>query len=157
MSKEYLNAETIAIIDGADGPTGVFMVGGKRSIKVRITDYLYRRKQKNIAKKMVTGTHTLEEMLQYAQNTYGAKESDYKVNAIPEITRVFEIKEGRDALYIEVDDIAETFGISFSGSEENFKRFQAINKDLYTYYGVSEKDIAENSVRYLSLLGVLCS
>ena len=96
-------------------------------------------------------------MLQYAQNTYGAKESDYKVNAIPEITRVFEIKEGRDALYIEVDDIAETFGISFSGSEENFKRFQAINKDLYTYYGVSEKDIDEKNERYLSLLGVLCS
>lgn len=157
MSKEYLNAETIAIIDGADGPTGVFMVGGKRSIKVRITDYLYRRKQKNIAKKIVAGTHTLEEVLQYAKNTYGATESDYKVNDIPEITRVFEIKEGRDALYIEVDDIAETFGISFSGSEENFKGFQAINKDLYTYYGVSEKDIAENSVRYLSLLGVLCS
>lgn len=157
MSKEYLNAETIAIIDGADGPTGVFMVGGKRSIKVRITDYLYRRKQKNIAKKIVTGTHTLEEMLQYAQNTYGAKESDYKVNAIPEITRVFEIKEGEDFLYIEVDDTAGTFGISFSCSKKNCKKFQAISRDLYIYYGVSESDIIEKSERYLSLLCVLSS
>ena len=157
MSKEYLNAETIAIIDGADGPTGVFMVGGKRSVKVRIKDYFYRKKQKNVAKKIVAGTHTLEEVLQYAKNTYGATESDYKVNDIPEITRVFEIKEGEDFLYIEVDDTVGAFGISFSGSKGTFKRFQAINKDLYTYYGVSEKDIAENSVRYLSLLGVLCS
>ncbi len=153
MDREYLDAETIAIIGGADGPTSIFMVDGKRTLKVRITDYLYRRKQKNIAKKIVAGTHTLEEVLQYAKNTYGATESDYKVNDIPEITRVFEIKEGGDSLYIEVDDIAETFGVSFSGSE----RFQAINKDLYTYYGVSEQDIAEKSERYLSLLGVLCS
>ncbi len=153
MNGELLNAETIAIIDGADGPTSIFMVGGKRNLKVRIKDYFYRKKQKNVAKKIVAGTHTLEEVLQYAKNTYGATESDYKVNDIPEITRVFEIKEGGDSLYIEVDDIAETFGISFSGSE----KFQAINKDLYTYYGVSENDIAENSARYLSLLGVLCS
>lgn len=157
MDREYLNAETIAVIGGEDGPTGIFMVGGKRSVKVRIKDYFYRKKQKNVAKKIVAGTHTLEEVLQYAKNTYGATESDYKVNDIPEITRVFEIKEGEDFLYIEVDDIAGAFGISFSGSKGTFKRFQEINKDLYTYYGVSEKDIAENSVRYLSLLGVLCS
>ena len=157
MNRELLNAETIAIIGGADGPTGVFMVDNKRKLKVRINDYFYRKKQKNVAKKIVAGTHTLDEVITYAKNTYGATESDYKVNAIPEITRVFEIKEGNDSLYIEVDDIAGAFGISFSGSKGTFKRFQEINKDLYTYYGVNEKDIAEKSERYLSLLCVLCS
>ena len=157
MYKKLRNAEAIAIIGNADGPTGVFINNPKFNLKLKIKNYLYKRRRIEAIKSIVASSHTLEEVLQYAKNTYGATESDYKVNDIPEITRVFEIKEGRDALYIEVDDIAETFGISFSGSEENFKRFQAINKDLYTYYGVSEKDIAENSVRYLSLLGVLCS
>ena len=66
MSKEYLNAETIAIIDGADGPTGVFMVGGKRSIKVRIKDYLYRKKQKNVAKKIIPQINTNNPVTMYA-------------------------------------------------------------------------------------------
>ncbi len=157
MDREYLNAETIAVIGGVDGPTGVFMVDNKRKLRVRINDCFYRKKQKNIAKKIVAGTHTLEEVLQYAKNTYGAKESDYRVNAIPEITRVFEIKEGGDSLYIEIDDISGSFGISFSGNKKTFKHFEAINKDLYSYYGVSEQDIDEKSERYLSLLGVLCS
>ena len=157
MKKKLQNAEAIAIIGGADGPTSIFTAGGKRNLKVRIKNYLYKNKRKKIEKKIVANTHTLEEMLQYAENTYSAKVSDYKVNAMPSISRVYEIKEGEGLLYIEIDDTAGTFGISFSGSKKTVKRFQAITKDLYTYYGVSEKDISEKSERYLSLLGVLIS
>ncbi len=156
MKKKLQNAEAIAIIGGADGPTGIFTINPKK-LKVRIKNYLYQNKRKKTVKKIVAGTHTLEEVLQYAQNTYGAKVSDYKVNAMPNISRVYEIKEGEDLLYIEIDDNAGTFGISFSGSKKTVKRFQVITKDLYTYYGVSEKDISEKSERYLSLLGVLIS
>ena len=35
MSKEYLNAETIAIIDGADGPTGVFINNLNERLEIR--------------------------------------------------------------------------------------------------------------------------
>ena len=157
MSKEYLNAETIAIIDGADGPTGVFINNPKFNLKLKIKNYLYKRRRIEAIKSIVASSHTLEEVLQYAQITYGAKVSNYKVNAMPNISRVYEIKEGEDLLYIEIDDNAGTFGISFSGSKKTVKRFQAITKDLYTYYGVSEKDISEKSERYLSLLGVLIS
>lgn len=132
MKKKLQNAEAIAIIGGADGPTSIFTAGGKRNLKVRIKNYLYKNKRKKIEKKIVANTHTLEEMLQYAQNTYGAKVSDYKVNAMPNISRVYEIKEGEGLLYIEIDDTAGTFGISFSGSKKTVKRFQAITKDLYT-------------------------
>lgn len=153
MNNQRHNAEAIAIIGGADGPTSIFTAGGKRNLKVRIKNYLYKNKRK----KIVANTHTLEEVLQYAENTYSAKESDYKVNAMPNISRVYEIKEGEDSLYIEIDDTAGTFGISFSGSKKTTKVFQRITKDLYSYYGVSEKDIEEKTERYLSLLCVLSS
>ena len=157
MNNQRHNAEAIAIIGGADGPTSIFTAGGKRNLKVRIKNYLYKNKRKKIEKKIVANTHTLEEVLQYAENTYSAKMSDYKVNAIPNITRVYEIKESNDFLYIEIDDTAGIFGISFSGSKRTTKVFQKISKDLYSYYGVSEKDIEEKTERYLSLLCVLSS
>lgn len=157
MKKKLQNAEAIAIIGGADGPTSIFTAGGKRNLKVRIKNYLYKNKRKKIEKKIVANTHTLEEMLQYAENTYSAKVSDYKVNAMPSISRVYEIKESNDFLYIEIDDTSATFGISFSGSKKTTKVFQKISKDLYSYYGVSEKDIEEKTERYLSLLCVLSS
>ncbi len=136
MNNKRHNAEAIAIIGGADGPTSIFTAGGKRNLKVRIKNYLYKNKRKKIEKKIVANTHTLEEMLQYAENTYSAKVSDYKVNAMPSISRVYEIKESNDFLYIEIDDTSATFGISFSGSKKTTKVFQKISKDLYSYYGV---------------------
>lgn len=156
MKKKLQNAEAIAIIGGADGPTGIFTINPKK-LKVRIKNYLYQNRRKKTVKKIVAGTHTLEEVLQYAQNTYGAKVSNYKVNAMPSISRVYEIKESNDFLYIEIDDTFATFGISFSGSKKTTKVFQKISKDLYSYYGVSEKDIKEKTERYLSLLCVLSS
>ena len=157
MYKKLRNAEAIAIIGNADGPTGVFINNPNFNLKLKIKNYLYKRRRIEAIKSIVASSHTLEEMLQYAQNTYGATISNYKANAMPNISRVYEIKEGEDLLYIEIDDNAGTFGISFSGSKKTVKRFQAITKDLYTYYGVSEKDISEKSERYLSLLGVLIS
>ncbi len=157
MKRGIQKNETIAIIGSADGPTSAFINNPKINLKIKIKNYLYKRKRSEAIKNIVASSHTLEELLQYAQNTYGATISNYKANAMPNISRVYEIKEGEDLLYIEIDDNAGTFGISFSGSKKTVKRFQAITKDLYTYYGVSEKDISEKSERYLSLLGVLIS
>ncbi len=155
MNKKFRDAESIAIIGSADGPTGVFINNPKFNLKVKIKNYLYKRRRSEAIKNIDASPHTLEEVLQYAQKNYGATISNYKVNAMPNISRVYEIKEGEDLLYIEIDDSSESFGISFSGNKKTFKRFQVITKDLYTYYGVSEKDISEKSERYLSLLGVL--
>ncbi len=157
MNKKLKNAEAIAIIGNADGPTGVFINNPKFNLKVKIKNYLYKRRRSEAVNNIVASPHTLEEVLRYAQNTYGATESQYKVNAMPNISRVYEIKEGEDLLYIEIDDTAGTFGISFSGNKKTVKCFQEITKDLYTYYGVSEKDIEEKTERYLSLLCVLSS
>lgn len=157
MKDEYQNAESIGIIGGADGPTSVLITGKgrKKPLKVRIRNYIYQHKRKRAARKIVAGTHTLEEMLVYAVNTYGATEVNHKLGELPSISRVYEIKAGSDCLDIEIDDIRGTFGVSFSGNNKAMKFFQRIAKDLYIYYGVSENDISQKTERYLSLLGVL--
>lgn len=157
MKDEYQYAESMGIIGSADGPTSVFVADKrqKKPIKVRIRNYIYQHKRKRVASKIVAGTHTLEEMLEYAINTYGAAEVKYKPGKLPANSHIYEIKAGNDSLNIEIDDTRETFGVSFSGNNKTMKYFQTIAKDLYIYYGVSEKDIRKRTERYLSLLEVL--
>ena len=72
------NASAVSIIGGADGPTSVFLAGrtGKRPLKIRIRNILYKCKRKQIAKKIVPGAHSLEEVVSYAKNKYSAVEID---------------------------------------------------------------------------------
>ena len=62
----------VSIIGGADGPTSIFIAGRaqKRPLKVRIRSILYRFKRKRAEKKVVAGEHTLDELVQYAKNSY---------------------------------------------------------------------------------------
>ena len=71
-------ASAVSIIGGADGPTSVFLAGktGKRPLKIRIRNILYKCKRKQIAKKIVPGAHSLEEVVSYAKNKYSAVEID---------------------------------------------------------------------------------
>lgn len=157
MKDKYQNAESIGIIGSADGPTSIYIADKtqRKPLKVRICNYIHQFKRKRVVRKVVVGTHTLEEMLVYAINTYGAIEANHKVREMPSVSRIYEIKDGCDCLDIEIDDTRETFGVSYSGNRKAMKYFQTIAKDLYTYYGVSENDIAKKTERYLSLLGVL--
>ncbi len=147
-------AESVAIIGCADGPTSVFIVDENRKfpLKARINNSIYRCKRKRGAKKIVAGTHTLEELVEYAIKNYGATKFDNKSDEHPDNFNIYEIKSGDNYLTIEIDDNSDTFGVSFSGSKKDMKYFQKITKDLYTYYGVSEDDIKNKTERYLSLL-----
>lgn len=147
----------MGIIGGADGPTSIFL-GGKRKkipLKARIRNLVFRHRRKAASKRIVAGSHTLDEMLQYAKGTYGAAEVPPHSGEIPAVSRVYRIKEGRNSLDIEIDDTRGTFGVSFAGSKKAMRCFRKIAKDLYLYYGVSEKDIVNQTERYLSLLGIL--
>ena len=57
----------VGIIGGADGPTSVFVAGrtGKLPLKIRIKNRIYRWKSKKAKKKILAGTHTLEEVIAY--------------------------------------------------------------------------------------------
>ena len=75
--KEKSKSE-VSIIGGADGPTSIFIAGRaqKRPLKVRIRSILYRFKRKRAEKKVVAGEHTLDELVQYAMNTYNLIETN---------------------------------------------------------------------------------
>lgn len=66
----------VSIIGGADGPTSVFIAGrtGKRSLKDRMDSHFYQKKRERVAKKIVPGTHSLEEVAAYIKEKYGATE-----------------------------------------------------------------------------------
>ena len=157
MNKEHQNTEPSTIIGSIDGPTSVFVVGkGKKiPLKFRIKNYIYQSKRKSTAKKIVAGTHTLEELVMYAINTYGATAVNKKQGSLSDISRSYVIKVGNNCFNIEIDDIQNAFGVSFSGNKKTMKHFKKIEKDLYIYYGVSEDDINKKTERYLSLLHTL--
>lgn len=66
----------VSIIGGADGPTSIFIAGrsGKRPLKVRIRSYIHKYKRNKAEKKIAAGAHTLEEVVAYAMEHYGAAE-----------------------------------------------------------------------------------
>ena len=158
MNGEQQNAGSVGIIGGADGPTSIFVGDSRKkaSLKARIKNLISHHKRKTASKKIVAGSHTLDEMVLYAKRTYGATEADRHSQKLPAVTRIYTIRIGSDCLDIEIDDVHDTFGVSFAGSKKAMKRFRKIAKDLYLYYGVSEDDIAGQTERYLSLLSILC-
>lgn len=72
------NKSAISIIGGADGPTSIFVAGrtGKMPLKVRIRNAIYRFRSRRAERKVVAGTHTLDELVQYARNRYNLMEID---------------------------------------------------------------------------------
>ena len=75
--KEKSKSEVL-IIGGADGPTSIFIAGRtrKKPLKVRIRNIIYRYRRKIVEKKVVADAHTLDELVQYAMNTYNLIETN---------------------------------------------------------------------------------
>ena len=158
MESENQNnyAESIAIIGGADGPTSVFVVRGKKklSFKMGLYNLIHKYKRRKAATGIVAGAHTLEELVEYAKEKYGAVEYSSGVTEYQNASSIYKIKMNDNYLEIQIDE-SDTFGVSFSGSKKEMKCFQKIARDLYIYYGVSEDDIRNKTERYFSLLSVL--
>ena len=66
------SSSAVGIIGGADGPTSVFVAGriGKRPLRIRIKNRIYKWKSKKAQKKIVAGSHTLKEVVAYADEKY---------------------------------------------------------------------------------------
>lgn len=212
------NKGNVTVIGGADGPTSVFIAGksGKRSLKDRAGSYFYQKKRDRVAKKIVPGTHSLEEVAEYVKEKYGATEvsetahkyveqkkalkegliiqyrpdllgdmaeitppkemtkkaitqmlklvqqrSDF-IAAIPEEEmpmdyHVYEIRLGKGRMDVNIDFKWDFLNYSYSGNKKEMRQLTEISKDIHIYYGVTEKDIRDNTKRYSSLLATLCS
>lgn len=156
-----MSSGTIGIIGGADGPTSVYVAGKKKRIplKNRIRNKIYRWKRKRAEKKITAGARTLEEVVSYAVQKYNAVEAEiprkmYELQNDMDF-HIYEINMRDGRMEIEVNYDKNVFGISYSGSKKVIMQMKEIAKDLYLYYGVSEEDIRNKSVRYHSLLAIL--
>ena len=158
--KNKKNAASIGIIGGADGPIAVFGAGVELPLRWRIKNginqYVYRYKRKHIEKKITAGTHTLDETIAYMKNKYGAVEVNGNIETAPEVTRIYEIREGNNSLRLEIIDVRGVIGISYSADSKTAKQFREISQDVQLYYGVSEEDIQNKTERYRDLVNVLC-
>ena len=156
-----MSSGTIGIIGGADGPTSVYVAGKKKRtpLKNRIRNKIYRFKRNRAARKITAGARSLEEVVSYAVEKYGAVKTE-----IPR--KMYELQNGMDfyiykinmgdgRVEIEVNYDKNVFGISYSGRKKTMKQLKGVAKDLYLYYGVSEDDIRNKSERYHALLAIL--
>lgn len=155
MSKK--SKTSVSIIGGADGPTSVYIAGrtGKKPIKAKIWNYIYKFRRNKAEKQIVAGAHTLEEVVAYAIDTYHAVEVNKEPYDGFVDLHVFEMYVGDGCLEMELDYIAKIFGVSYSGNKRVMKQLKKIAQDLYLYYGVTEEDIKNKSERYSSLLAIL--
>lgn len=80
-------ASAVTVIEGADGPTSVFFLGGKgskRTLKQKIQSKLFLLRKKRIARHLKANPHTMEQVIEYVKSKWGyidtGKDSDeYKM------------------------------------------------------------------------------
>ena len=71
---------------------------------------------------------------------------------------IYEIKyPGNYMMQIGVETVWQVLDGSFSGDKKTMKELRKLFKKIYLYYGVTAEDIKNETSRYQSLLGVLCS
>ena len=71
---------------------------------------------------------------------------------------IYEIKwSENDRMQIGVETVWQVLDGSFSGDKKTMKQLRKLYKKIYWYYGVTAEDIKNETERYKSLLGVLCS
>ena len=71
---------------------------------------------------------------------------------------IYEIKwSENDRMQIGVETVWQVLDGSFSGDKKIMKQLRKLYKKIYWYYGVTAEDIKNETERYKSLLGVLCS
>lgn len=85
---------SVTIIGGADGTTSIFIAGkmDRQPLKIKIWNAIYQYKRRQAAKKIVVGTHTLEETVKYARKTYGMTELSTDTKQVSGFEEKFEGK-----------------------------------------------------------------
>ena len=71
---------------------------------------------------------------------------------------IYEIRCPKNCMMqIGVETVWQVLDGSFSGDKKTMKQLRKLYKKIYLYYGVTAEDIKNETERYKSLLGVLCS
>lgn len=95
----------------------------------------------------------LKKSLEYTQ-----KAKDMPESLFPMDYHLYEIvKEKEGTVTIDMDFLHNILGISYSCKKGKQKIFKSIQKDIYSYYGVSQEDIDTHSQRLQTLFAALLS
>lgn len=91
------SARAVSVIGGADGPTSIFLLGktGKKNPMEKLKQYRYRKRRARAEAQITANPHTLEEVIVYMTDIYGAEK-------LPENSRIYqEQRQGmREALIL---------------------------------------------------------
>lgn len=85
------------------------------------------------------------------------RERERKIEAIsdeevPMDFRMFELVIGEGHLEMILDFQWDIFAVSYGGARKHMRKLRRIAQDLYSYYGVTEEDIANQTERYSALV-----
>jgi len=121
-------ASAVSIIGGEDGPTSVFLVGGKgskRTLKQKVHKKIFALRKKRIAKSLKANPHTMEQVIEYAKSKWGytdiGKNSDKYKTEHSQMRAAF-ILQYKPELLGELKDYPELEG----RDEDSIRRFIAL-------------------------------
>ncbi|MDE7299336.1 MAG: hypothetical protein K2N94_10990 [Lachnospiraceae bacterium] len=98
----------------------------------------------------------VEKWYKYMQE-YDAAAAGLDDALVPTDTHIYEIHtKPSGTIQIGIEKIRGLLSASFSSSDKkSFSQLQRIQQEIYQYYGVSQKDIDQNTDRYLTLVTIL--
>ena len=156
----------------------------KLPLKDRFRNKRYQMRRKRVEKRIRPEAHTKEETITYAKEKYGflpldetqrkyksekrcvrefyelLQERERKIEAIsdeevPMDFKMFELVIGKGHLEMVLDFRWDIFAVSYGGNRKQMRKLRRIAQDLYSYYGVTEEDITNQTERYSALVSVL--
>lgn len=64
---------------------------------------------------------------------------------------------GGGRITVEVENVWNKLGVSYSGNKKNRRKLRGISKDISLFYGVTDDDVKNRSERFQALVSTLCS
>ena len=144
----------VSIIGGADGPTSIFIVGksGKAKLTIRIKNY-FRKIKRNRIRKRITAKAFFGQIQERDRMAEEIADDIFPIDF-----HIYEVKwTENDRMWIGMENVWQILDGSCSGDKKTMKQLRKLFKKVYLYYGVTAEDIKNETERYKSLLGVLCS
>ena len=112
---------------------------------------------KELRPKDFSDTKAVEEYLKLCEE-YQKKAADVPEELFPMDYHLYVIKiENMGEIQVEIEKNHQFFGAGFSGAPGKKKYLDKILRDIYSYYGVTKEDIADNTDRMKGLVAVLSS
>lgn len=134
---------------------------GYRNVKGALVErkapHLLGRPLEELRPEDFSDAKAVEEYLKLCEE-YQKKAADIPEELFPMDYHLYVIKmENMGEIQVEIEKKHQFFGAGYSGAPGKKDHLDKILKEIYSYYGVTEKDIADNTDRMKGLVAVLSS